>query len=169
MPRKGIVYYLESKHEPLVYIGSTLLTPATRLWQHKYGKETRGTSKLITRHGDAKITVLETFDDLSDDTKEARFELRQMEQYYLDVFKEDVVNYARAFEYDKEKQRKKWREYEARHKRKRNEKCMTYYNKHKDDDDYKERAKKRAKEWYAANKERAKENMKRYHEKKKDE
>ena len=97
---KGIVYYMSAESDPKrqMYIGSTLQTIANRKDDHVYRyKQTPGalTAHVIMAFSDWDMTIIEEYDLVGTRAQAVR-ELRQYEQRWLDIFKEDVINKNRA-------------------------------------------------------------------------
>jgi hypothetical protein len=99
----GIVYALWTKQEPKGYIGSSLHTAGMRLQMHKdaYIRFTKtGKPKyranLLLKHGDCVLDVLERYEIEAQDSKDAHEQLIQYEQYWMDMYKDEIVNGRRA-------------------------------------------------------------------------
>jgi hypothetical protein len=100
--QRGKIYKIVSDNYNKIYIGSTTKTLHSRLWYHNYTynlwKNDYGcylsSFKLISK-GNFKIELLENYPcSLAKD-------LKKREQYWLDNFKDQCINWRRAEGYDK--------------------------------------------------------------------
>ena len=93
------IYKLTSDQTSLIYIGSTVKTLNKRLTNHicDYNNYLNGNKRCyissyeILKHGDYKIELIELYPC---DNKE---ELHEREQYYLDYYKDIIVNKIKAY------------------------------------------------------------------------
>ena len=111
---KGKIYKIISDQTNNIYIGSTIQhylctrfaghIRSYNIWKLKGGSYI--TSYELIELGDAQIILLENYNCDSKD------QLRQREQYYIDLYKDIVVNKARAYsspEYKKDQKNKHWK------------------------------------------------------------
>lgn len=101
---QGMIYKIVSDNTDQIYIGSTTLSlnrrfqvhlSAYRRWIISDGGYI--TSFVIISEGESRIELIENYPCNSND------ELRQREQFHLDVNKDICVNYFNSFGHDKEK------------------------------------------------------------------
>jgi hypothetical protein len=160
------IYKLVSLQTDKIYIGSTTQPLYKRFGKHK----TVGyncMSKELIKYDDCKIILIENFEC---NNKE---ELHARERYYIDLYKDIIINkriptrthkeYKKQY-YQEHKLEKK--QYDIEYRNKNNEKEKE--NKKKYYEDNKEKRKEQMKKYYEDNKEKRKEQMKKYREQNKE-
>jgi hypothetical protein len=118
---KGFVYWISAASDPLkrMHIGATLQTlgQCKSYYAYNHKTQTRTTSAhVIMDFPYWDVTVIEEY-DLVGTREQALVELRQYKQQYLDIFKDNLVNKARAIGLDTEKARAKAKEYQEANKK----------------------------------------------------
>ncbi len=111
----GKIYKLICDNSDFIYIGSTTQKLYKRLDQHKrYGCS----SKKLFELGNVKIILIEDF------KCENKEQLIKREQYYIDKYKNNIINNKNAVENKKENKLK--------YNNKNRDKIKEYYNKNRD-------------------------------------
>lgn len=111
MPR-GFVYYIAADSDPdkRMYIGSSMQTPAKRKAGHRCYKDT--TASLLLNFADWDLHVIEWY-ELEGTREEARKELRQYEQRWIEMFRVDCVNKLNASGRDEQRIKSYQKQYSA--------------------------------------------------------
>ena len=135
----GKVYKICSPHTEKIYIGSTFRTLERRFSDHT-ACSNKTSSKLILAMGDAFIELLDEVQVLD------KNELRDIEQQYLELYKDIAVNKSSAYGLDQAKKKAKEIEYYKANKVREKAKDAEYYKANKV----------RFAEYYQANKDRKK-------------
>lgn len=112
--RRGFVYYIAADSDPKkrLYIGSSLKTPEDRKAKHKHAKGKRNTSAdvIMSQFDDWDLHIIEWY-ELTGTKLSAFQELRQHEQQWIDIMREDCVNENNADGHDKQKRKANARKY----------------------------------------------------------
>lgn len=169
---RGFVYYIAADSDPekRIYIGSSILTPSRRRALHKHtnGRHWTTADAIILQFSDWDLYVIEWY-DLAGTKEQSILELRQHEQQWIEIMRDDCVNKKNASGHDEEKdkitRRAANRKYLQTEKGKAGSrrKSRDYYAKNKEaclakDKEYRranrERLKARQREYRRANRER---------------
>jgi hypothetical protein len=141
----GKIYKLICDNSDLIYIGSSTQPLYKRLNQHK--KRNECSSKKLFELGNVKIILIE---EVKCENKE---QLLKCEQYYIDKYKNNIINTINAYtdqkDYyinNKDKILNRQKDYDNKNKDKINKKKKEYYNNNKD------KKKEKFKEYYINNK-----------------
>ena len=121
----GVVYIIKTENSGDVYIGSTADPLKERMSSH-YSPHNKTTSRIVIDQGKSSYHILRTVfyreylinADLEQDQKSY---LRQIEQYYHDIYRANIVNGNKAFLTEEEK-----KNYNSTYRKKNPEKVKFY-------------------------------------------
>ncbi len=146
------IYKICSLKTDKIYIGSTTQPLYKRFGEHKKDRNKKNTCKsnvLLNNYDDCKIVLIE---NIECNNKE---ELIKRERYYIDLYKDIIINKYIPLQTDKE--------YYENNKEKINEQTKKYYETNK------EKRKEQMKKYREENKEKIKEHKKKYFQDNKEE
>jgi hypothetical protein len=138
----GKIYKLICDNSDLIYIGSTTQPLYKRLNQHKKRKEC--SSKKLFELGNVKIILIEDFKCKNKEN------LMKKEQYYIDKYKNNIINTINAYTDQKE--------YYIKYYNNNKDKIKDYYINNKN------KLKEKRKDYYINNKDKQKEKFKEYYQ-----